>query len=141
MNRSSYRYALCSLLLSLISTIGCGPRGDKDVVEVEGTVTLDGNPLPNATVLFIPGQSRPSGAMTDENGHYELNYTDRQKGARVGKNRVQITTAQGPSETADGTPIAAVSESLPARYHANSELEFTVSADQANVADFDLTSR
>ncbi|MCC9606747.1 carboxypeptidase-like regulatory domain-containing protein [Blastopirellula sp. JC732] len=141
MYRPSLCCALFCLLLSLPVSLGCGQRGDKQIFAVEGTVTLDGKPLSNATVLFIPGQSRPSGAMTDENGYYELNYTDHQKGARIGLNRVQITTAQGPSETADGQPIAAVPETLPIRYHARSELEFTVSGDQANVANFALTSR
>ncbi|EAQ80727.1 hypothetical protein DSM3645_11941 [Blastopirellula marina DSM 3645] len=120
--------------------LGCGPRGDKEIVEVEGTITLDGQPLPGATVLFVPGKSRPSGGRTDENGHYELHYTDRQKGARIGLNRVQITTAQGPSETADGQPIAAIAERIPAQYNAASTLQFNVSGDQANVADFDLSS-
>ncbi|PQO47638.1 hypothetical protein [Blastopirellula marina] len=141
MHSSSLCSALCCLSLTLLTSLGCGPRGDREIVEVEGTVTLDGQPLPNATVLFISGTSRPSGAMTDAEGHYELNYTDRQKGARIGHNRVQITTAQGPSETAEGEPLAAVPESLPDKYHARSELEFEVSADHANVADFALTSR
>lgn len=141
MYQRSLRSTFCCLSLTLLASLGCGARGDREIVEVEGTVTLDGQPLPNATVLFISGQSRPSGAMTDQSGHYELNYTDRQKGARIGHNRVQITTAQGPSETADGQPIAAIEESLPDKYHAKSELEFEVSGDQVNVANFDLLSR
>ncbi|MHC2069172.1 carboxypeptidase-like regulatory domain-containing protein [Bremerella sp. T1] len=131
-------FTLCTLAVGLA---GCGSAGDPEVVRVSGTVTMDGQPLPNATVLFVSGTGRPSGAMTDEQGHYELNYTGDQKGARIGPNRVQITTAQGPTETMDGKPIPAVRETVPARYNARTELEFTVTEKGSNVADFELSSK
>ncbi len=112
-------FTLCTLAVGLA---GCGSAGDPEVVRVSGT-------------------GRPSGAMTDEQGHYELNYTGDQKGARIGPNRVQITTAQGPTETMDGKPIPAVRETVPARYNARTELEFTVTEQGSNVADFELSSK
>lgn len=136
---NAYSFFLVAIGVSLI--VGCGGGGDPDVVSVTGTVTMDGQPLPNATVVFISGQGRPSGAITDENGQYELNYTGDQKGARIGTNRVQITTAQGPSETMEGEPVAAVPETVPKKYNDQSELEFEVTADGENVANFDLESK
>jgi len=127
--------------ISSISLVGCGGGGDPNIVRVTGTVTMDGKPLPDATVLFVSGQGRPSGALTDKNGYYELNYTGDQKGARIGPNRVQITTAQGPSETMEGDPIPAVPESVPSKYNSRTELEFTVTEDGENVANFDLASK
>ncbi|MBA2114739.1 carboxypeptidase-like regulatory domain-containing protein [Bremerella alba] len=129
------------LATSLISFVGCRGGGDPGVVRVTGTVTMEGKPLPNATVLFVSGQGRPSGALTDESGRYELNYTGHQKGARIGHNRVQITTAQGPSETMEGEPVPAIPESIPAKYNSRSELEFTVTEDGENVANFELSSK
>ncbi|WP_199195067.1 MULTISPECIES: carboxypeptidase regulatory-like domain-containing protein [Pirellulaceae] len=130
-----------ALLAGLAFAVGCGGGGDPDVVGVTGTVTMDGEPLPNATVVFVSGQGRPSGAITDEEGKYELNYTGNQRGARIGPNKVQITTAQGPTETMEGEPVAAVPEIVPVKYNDQSELEFEVTADGENVADFDLESK
>lgn len=129
------------VVATLTLVVGCGGGGDPDVVRVSGIVTMDGKPLPNATVLFVSGQGRPSGAITNEQGHYELNYTGDQKGARVGNNRVQITTAQGPSETMEGEPVPPVPEIVPVKYNERSELEFEVKADGNNVADFNLKSK
>jgi hypothetical protein len=71
---------------------------------VTGKVTLDGKPLPNATVRFIPlddeGQRERKGAsiamgMTDDTGKYRLLYVKDTYGAAVGKNRVQIAAKDG----------------------------------------------
>ncbi len=66
--------ALGGLLLA-----GCGPSSDvPKLAPVHGVVTMDGKPLANATVRFIPESGRPSVGVTDEQGRYELNYTDEQ---------------------------------------------------------------
>ena len=42
---------------------------------VEGTVTLDGTPIAEATVMFVPvseGEGASASGMTDENGVYRL---------------------------------------------------------------------
>jgi hypothetical protein len=67
---------------------------------VSGKVTLDGKPLPNATVRFIPLEegnknSERKGAsvalgFTDENGQYRLFYVKDTTGAAVGPSRVEI---------------------------------------------------
>ncbi len=63
---------------------------------VSGKVTLDGQPLPNASVRFIPlndaGTAERKGAsvamgLTDDNGHYRLLYVKDTTGAAVGQNR------------------------------------------------------
>lgn len=127
------------LVGALLYSGGCS--SDSDIGRVEGTVTLDGEPLPNATVVFVQGQGRPAGGITDEQGHYVLNYAGGRKGALPGLNRVRITTAQGPSETADGTPVPPVPERIPTQFNTESTLEFEVVAGQVNVANFDLVSK
>ena len=66
---------------------------------VSGTVKLDGKPLANATVRFIPlddsGKMDRKGAsaalgLTDDSGHYRLIYVKDTMGAAVGQNRVEI---------------------------------------------------
>jgi hypothetical protein len=127
-------------LLFLVATcLGCGESGP-EIASVEGKVTLDGQPLPNAAVVFIPENGRPAGARTDAQGNYVLNFTEGRKGAMLGKNRVRISTAADPSETPDGQPIPAVPEKIPLKYNANTELEFTVESGKKNIANFDLAS-
>ncbi len=67
---------------------------------VEGTVKLDGNPLPGATVYFapldatIPGgrkeRARTSYGITDEKGHYRMIYINQTQGVAAGKCRVWL---------------------------------------------------
>ncbi|HVW00547.1 MAG TPA: carboxypeptidase-like regulatory domain-containing protein, partial [Planctomycetaceae bacterium] len=64
---------------------------------IGGEVTLDGKPLPNATVTFTPdtGIDRTkrvssSMAVTDAKGHFTMNYVEGVPGAVVGKHRVTI---------------------------------------------------
>jgi hypothetical protein len=66
---------------------------------VSGKVTLDGQPLPYATVRFIPleegKQTERKGAsvalgITDENGQYRLFYIKDTAGAAIGPSRVEI---------------------------------------------------
>ena len=128
-----------ALMLAVASCLGCGPQGP-EIARVEGTVTLDGIPLPNAAVVFIPENGRPAGATTDQSGRYALTFTRGRKGALLGRHRVRITTARDPSETPDGQPIPGVPESIPVNYNSQSKLEFIVVGGKTNIADFPLKS-
>ncbi|MGL4551752.1 MAG: hypothetical protein ACRC33_11235, partial [Gemmataceae bacterium] len=55
----------------LTHAAGCG----RPLASVEGTVTLDGRPLPDAEVQFLPDPTQgttgpPSSAYTDPDGRY-----------------------------------------------------------------------
>ena len=80
--------ALATLCIVLT---GCPASGDFGYVE--GTVTIDGEPVEKATVGFYPQGGRGSIGATDSDGHYELRYTSSQKGASVGEHKVTIKTA------------------------------------------------
>ena len=125
--------------LLVLACLGCTPTGPA-IEPVQGTVTLDGEPLANASVVFIPENGRPAGATTDSQGHYVLTFTEGREGATLGKHKVQIRTARDPSETPSGEPIPAVPETIPMKYNAQTELEFTVEAGKPNIANFDLSS-
>ena len=127
---------LCCLML--LTMAGCG--GDDDIAAVTGTVTMDGAPLANASVVFINPTTRPAGGSTDAQGHYVLNFSGGIKGAPIGKNKVRISTIRDASEDADGNRIPGSKETIPLRYNGLSELEFKVEPGKRNVADFKLTS-
>jgi hypothetical protein len=64
----------------LVTLAGCGPRGP-DVQMVEGTITLDGAPLADAYVTFIPLSADGLGAvgLTRTDGGYVLNAMEGKK--------------------------------------------------------------
>lgn len=133
-----YSPILAGIILT-IACIGCGPGGP-DIASVEGDVTLDGKPLPNASVVFIPENGRPAGATTDSNGHYVLNFSGGRQGSLPGKNKVRISTARDAGVDKAGDPTPGSPEQIPMKYNAQTTLEFKVLPNQANVANFDLES-
>lgn len=118
--------------------LGCGPDGP-EIARVEGTVTLDNKPLPNAIIMFVPVGGRPSVSETDANGRYVLEFSGGRKGAIPGVNRVEINTGRLAYEK-DGKNYPAVKESVPAKYNRFTTLEFDVEAGKKNIANFDLKS-
>lgn len=122
-------YGLIALAV-LCATVGCGRSNRPPLGLVEGTVTLDGQPLPAALVVFTPeGPGRSAIATTDTAGHYELSFLRDIAGANLGTHKVRISTA---GERAK--------EALAARYHRKTELSATVEPGQ-NVLDFELQSK
>lgn len=127
---SGSKFVACGLLI--VAAAGCGgpPADLPELGTVSGVVTLDGKPLPNARVMFTPDHSRPSGAMTDANGRYELIFNEKLKGAAVGKHTVRISLG------AYDKP-----EQLPAKYNLKSELTADVKAGPNEDINFDLKSK
>lgn len=125
-------------MVALLFT-GCG-SGGPEIAHVSGRVTMDGKPLANATVVFIPENGRPAGARTDADGKYVLNFTEGRRGAMPGKNTIRITTLRDADQDETGKSIPGSPETIPAKYNAASTLEFTVEPKKRNVANFDLKS-
>ena len=126
------------LMMALMLQVGCGPSGP-DIARVQGTVTMDGKPLPNAIIMFVPVGGRPSVSETDANGKYVLEFSGGRKGAIPGINRVEINTGRLAYEK-DGKNYPAVKESVPVQYNRHTTLEFNVEAGKNNTADFALKS-
>ena len=102
---------------------------------------MDGKPLANASVVFIPENGRPAGARTDADGRYVLNFTEGRRGAIPGKNSVRITTQRETEKDENGkTVVSGSPETIPMEYNAASTLEFTVEPKKKNVANFELKS-
>ena len=125
-----------SLVLVICGFSACGGPEHPDVGRVTGVVTLNGEPLPEATVMFQPENGRASIATTDSAGKYSLTYLDGVPGAILGVHKVIIRT-EIPGE--DGQlPIS--KEKLPKKYHENTELTAEVKPG-SNTFDFPLTSQ
>lgn len=129
-------FGKCGLVLSVFCLAGCGGPEHPDVGRVSGVVTLDGQPLAEATVMFQPTNGRASIATTDSAGKYALLYLDGVPGAMLGAHKVIIRT-EVPGE--DGRPPI-VKEKLPKRYHDQTELKAEVKPG-ANTFDYELTSQ
>ena len=139
MGMSHRRGIQASVPLFLCAWIaGCGP--DYELGRVSGVVTLDGSPLPQATVTFSRGEGRMAVGVTDEEGRYLLQYTHRQEGAEPGTHTVRITSQIDAASGEGGlAAIAGRPELLPARYHNKTDLTATVMPG-SNTIDFNLTS-
>jgi hypothetical protein len=95
--RIDARLARCLFLVGTLTLVGCG-KPQLEYAEVEGKITLNGKPLPNVEVVFMPvlqdtkEKTNPSSmSYTDEQGHYSLwcGQTDT-AGAVVGTYRVIV---------------------------------------------------
>ncbi len=87
------RVSWLTILLIYGTLLGCGDSGPR-VVPVAGTVTLDGEPVDGAGVLFSPRTQGPSAsATTDQEGRFRLKTGDLD-GAVVGQYGVIITKSE-----------------------------------------------
>ena len=91
-------YGLITKVLGLLVIsvlLGCGSK--YDVVPASGRITLDGEPLANASIFTQPTNrdtNTPgpgSAALTDDNGEFELEFqSEDKKGAVPGDTRITI---------------------------------------------------
>ena len=117
----------------LFLSLGCEPPSNvPELGEVTGVVTLDGEPLTDATVQFDPDSAIRSQGQTDKSGRYELLYQGKVKGAVLGRHIVMISKI---SED----PRYGHHEFLPERYWREPTLRREVKAGK-NVINLELTS-
>jgi hypothetical protein len=80
MHRLNYGLLVVGLATCAVAISGCpGGEGVLDTEYVKGVVTLDGTPVPEATVMFVPvteGQGTSATGRTDANGVYTLTAVD-----------------------------------------------------------------
>ena len=142
----------CVPLLIAATLAGCG-GSDLELAEVQGVVTLDGKPLPNAVLTFTPKEEGPSGVgKTNAEGEYQL-MTATKLGAVPGEHTVSIIAVPEPAPVdpsaghghGDGSGRTGSSSNfkpppvpkIPARYNAQTELTETVESG-SNTIDFAL---
>jgi hypothetical protein len=104
----NFRGGVCGYLgaaLLALTFAGCGGSDRPPMGKVSGVVTLDGVPVPNASVMFIPAAGgRPASGITDASGHFQLKTFEKDDGALLGEHKVTVTCVEttGFQETADG---------------------------------------
>src|SRR5512138_20654 len=95
-DRMIYRFGGLALL-ALVA--GCGGSGAGDLpelAEVTGRVTMAGQPLEGAIVVFEPRQGGSlSTGVTDADGRFELIYSQDHKGAVPGQHTVKVSKMDG----------------------------------------------
>ncbi|MFM7291134.1 MAG: hypothetical protein ACKO6B_07880 [Planctomycetia bacterium] len=120
--------------------------------KVSGIVTYKGAPLPNADVVFMPGDSsasQPATGRTDEQGRFQLTTSKNNDGCIAGEKAVVIMAVD---ETVPTTPYNSDPSSadyvkrkslIPKRYGnpTTSGLTATVEAGKKNTFEFNLTDK
>ncbi len=139
----SYRILAFVVVLAVVTLplIGCGKSIDPRRVEVHGTVTLDGEPVPDGSISFYPAAGNKGVAAGGDlsKGSYRI---PRDKGPMAGKNRVEIRSpySTGREITIGRQKIKEHLDRIPAEYNRNSELEVDVQAGE-NLFDFHLKTQ
>lgn len=127
----------------MVSTLGCG-SGNKGAV-VAGDVTLDGQPLAEGAIKFIPLPGT-SGAVTGteiKDGKYKLRA---ETGAGIGPNRVEITAMRKSGKMVQapmgppGTMVEMEVSAVAPRFNTASTLTYDVKPGENN-ADFAVESK
>jgi hypothetical protein len=137
------------LLFALLplAALACGSK--PQLAPVSGVVKLDGVPLPDAVVEFLPdpdkGTAGPrSAATTDEQGRFRLTCDDGREGAVVGFHRVLIRDARAfpPPRARPGAVTATPASRVPERYGkvTDTPLSLEVKADSPTVT-LEVTSK
>lgn len=133
------RYYASLLAGCLLLLVGCG--GDRRQ-PLEGTVTLDGKPLDEGAISFVPlpGATGPTAGANIAAGRFSI---AADQGTFPGTFRVEITAKrktgrQVLSDTAGGM-VDQYEQFLPARYNRESQLTANVK-EGANRVEFRLTS-
>ncbi|WP_231746644.1 hypothetical protein [Maioricimonas rarisocia] len=138
------------VLLAFVS--GCGDASGEDAPQraaVSGTVTFNGQPLPEGLVRFVPidGTPGPKTAVPVSQGRFQV---EAEHGPVVGTHRIEIqSTDDGGYAMDDEDAIRRLRESgvkrieairIPPAYNTRSTLKETVTAEGNNEFQFDLNS-
>lgn len=135
------RYPL--FLLTTLCLAGCGGGGsDFDRAEVGGKVTVNGEPLEEGTIEFLPTGETPGPSVGGviEKGEYEI---PSEKGPAVGTHQVKIEAMRKTGRKVMGGPPGEESliderkPFIPANYNSQTTLTADIQSD-TNQADFEL---
>ena len=145
MQRLVSRWCVCLLVaMSIAAAGGCGGESVEEIRgAVKGKVTLDGQPVKQGSIRFIPtaGTKGPEGGSRIQDGVYSI---ELENGAAIGKNRVEITankpTGKKVKSAMSDNVIDETEEAIPERYNKRSTLAKSVEKG-TNEFDFDLKSK
>lgn len=122
------------LVAVFVLPVLAGCSGTPPLVPVSGTVKLDGKPIAEATVTFLPTEGTlkwVARGKTDSQGLFQLRYLDQTTGVPVGEYKVTLSTERQDIEGA---------EIFPARYHNPEETILKVTVPEGGKS-FDLEAQ
>jgi len=143
-------------LLLVVVLIGCGSGGGLKVEYVEGVITMDGEPLPETSVTFVPTSDGPTVetamGMTNDRGVYKLSSMNGKPlaGAVAGEYKVLVSKihAESLSEGLEyGTSMGYTvpykqTHLLPNVYRNMEQTPFSATVKKGrNKIDFELTAK
>lgn len=136
--RMLWRASNVLLVALLLVSSGCGKKGKvwEFNNQVEGVVKLEGAPVANVFVQFVPADPEEQGpisrGMTDSKGHFRLATDDERDGAVIGKHKILVFA--GRTETG-----ARMGAAVPLTYRTvkDTKLSLDVTADKHSY-DLDL---
>ena len=144
------RLNFIALALAATSVFRCGGPDVERVplVRVRGVVTLDGEPLEKAIIVFESPDGSFSYAETDSRGRYDLSFDSNTRGVTPGEKIVRIAMNRRvkglnandeglPQDRAGGSFARQPPERVPDRYNVKSTLVVRVEPD-SRTFDFDL---
>ncbi|MCA8995874.1 MAG: carboxypeptidase regulatory-like domain-containing protein [Planctomycetaceae bacterium] len=152
------RFLVCALAVSLFA--GCGGQrpnyADLNLLNVTGTITLDGKPVPDAIVIFEDVEhGTQSYGITNSSGRYSLMFNSEQSGVMPGEKIVRMGTTikilglnssegEGESEGETGEEGNSTSppegeDLIPEAYRKDSPLRVSVDPSKTTI-NFDLKS-
>jgi hypothetical protein len=142
-------YMLAAIFLVVVVPFisGCGNSyagryNNLSLVEVNGTVTLDGQPLPNAQVHFEHENKTYSYGVTNERGKYQLHFNSQKTGVLPGSKIVRIwTTRKGLDSESLTQGKNTAKEQIPVQYNQKSTLTVIVETGKSQTFNFDLKSK
>ena len=134
-NRFVERGVLLSSIAMMMAGIGgCSGESGPPLFPVEGTVTLDGLPLPDGYIAFYPtenGLDADTASITD--GAFSLQATQ-------GGKRVEITAQRPIPGTLSPLGAPEVEQYIPDRFNKDSKLEAHIAPQARNTLEFRLES-
>ena len=139
--RQNSRHAIATWLLAgfMAVCIGCG---GSDLSTVEGTVTFDGEPVEEGSIVFEPADGvGPAAGGTIEQGRYRLagdaGVVPGQKTVRISAVRSTGRQVEAGSPAPEGTMVDEVEQYIPVQYNQKTTLTAEVPPGQVTL-DFDL---
>lgn len=131
--------ALLCVALSAVAFSGCKP--DDGLCDVEGKVTLDGQPLATGTINIGPmsGQKGTAVGGKIENGMYKVRASEGEMIVTIRSQKL-VKIENPTQDDIDHGVTERDEEIIPSKYNQQSELKMTVKKGEKNVVNFDLTT-
>jgi len=140
-NRQVIQWTVC--LLAVAAIAGCGEPG-RGGLRVAGSVTLDGQPMPAGSVVFVPTGKGHKAAGEIVAGEFVIDESD---GPIPGQYRVEVYASESsdvplddPLAYARSAPHVPPPNPVAARFNTQSTLRETVAADGENSFSFQVES-